>query len=261
MTKKVYLYKRFERFWHWSQTLLIFALIFTGFEIHGVSRFMGYENAVIWHNNAAWAFIVLIVFAIFWHLTTDEWKNYIPTAKNFRAQVSYYLTGIFRHAPHPTGKRTLSKLNPLQRLVYFFLKILLIPLMVLTGLLYMYFHYPVKGIELDSLKYLAVLHTLGAYLLLSFIIIHLYLITTGKTITSNLKAMVTGWEEMDEEEIKEIVAEAVDGAGLKIKPVHEDENSKEEVKDLLVDALKETETKVKEEKMEGQKKGTKKKKS
>lgn len=254
MTKKVYLYKRFERFWHWSQTLLIFALIFTGFEIHGVSNFMGYENAVVWHNNAAWAFIILIIFAIFWHLTTDEWKNYIPTKENFNAQVSYYLTGIFRHAPHPTGKRTLSKLNPLQRLVYFFLKVLLIPLMVFTGLLYMYFHYPVQGIELDSLEYLAVLHTLGAYLLLSFIIIHLYLITTGKTLSSNLKAMVTGWEEMDEEEIKEIVEEAVDSAGLKIKADSKDEKSREEVKELLVKALKETEDKVKDEKMDGQKK-------
>ncbi len=254
MTTKVYLYKRFERFWHWSQTLLIFTLVFTGFEIHGVSSFMGYENAVIWHNNSAWAFIILIIFAIFWHLTTDEWKNYIPTARNFKAQVNYYLTGIFRHAPHPTRKRSLSKLNPLQRLVYFFLKILLIPLMVVTGLLYMYFHYPVKGIELDSLKYLAILHTLGAYFLLSFIIIHLYLITTGRTLTSNLKAMITGWEEMDEEEIKEIVVEAVDGAGVKIKPVHEDKKSREEVKELLVDALKESENKVKEEEMEGQKK-------
>jgi len=255
MTKKVYLYKRFERFWHWAQTLLIFTLIFTGFEIHGVSSFMGYQNAVEWHNNAAWAFIILIVFAIFWHLTTDEWRNYIPTANNFKAQVQYYLTGIFRNAPHPTRKRSLSKLNPLQRLVYFFLKVLLIPLMVFTGLFYLYFHYPVKGIELESLEYVAVLHTLGAYLLLSFIIIHLYLITTGRTITSNLKAMLTGWEEMDEEEIKEIVFEAVDEAGVKIKSVKQDKDSRNEVKELLVDALKETENKVIEESMDGQKKG------
>lgn len=252
--KKVYLYKRFERFWHWSQTILIFILVFTGFEIHGTSSFVGYESAVIWHNNAAWAFIILIVFAIFWHLTTDEWKNYIPTKKNFKAQVNYYLTGIFKNAPHPTRKRTLSKLNPLQRLVYFGLKILLIPLMVITGLFYMYFHYPVQGVEFESLKYMAIFHTLGAYMLLSFIIIHLYLITTGRTLSSNLQAMVTGWEEMDEQEIKEIVAEAVDGAGVKIKSADEDDESREEVKDLLIDALKETESKVKDNQLDGQQK-------
>ncbi|MCF8369739.1 MAG: cytochrome b/b6 domain-containing protein [Bacteroidales bacterium] len=260
MTKKVYLYKRFERFWHWSQTILIFALTFTGFEIHGVSNFIGYENAVVWHNNAAWAFIILIIFAIFWHLTTDEWRNYIPTVNNFKAQVNYYLTGIFRHAPHPTKKLTLSKLNPLQRLVYFGLKILLIPLMVASGLLYMYFHYPLQGIELDSLKYIAILHTLGAYLLISFVIIHLYLITTGRTLTSNLNAMITGWDEMEEDEIKGIVIEAVDGAGLRIRSEKGDEKSRAEVKSILVNALKETEYKVMEDDMEGQKKEIKRKK-
>jgi len=217
MTKKVYLYKKFERFWHWAQSLLIFFLVLTGYEIHGTTSFIGYEQAVVWHNNAAWAFIVLIIFTIFWHITTDEWKNYIPTKKKFKAQVRYYLTGIFNNAPHPTKKRTLSKLNPLQRLVYFGLKIILIPIMVITGLMYMFFHYPVQGIELESLEYVAIVHTLGAYLLLSFIIIHLYLITTGRTLTSNLKAMVTGWEDMDEEEVKEIEEEAQEIANKKIK--------------------------------------------
>lgn len=250
--KKVYIYKRFERFWHWAQTLLVMSLIFTGFEIHGATSFMGYEQAVIWHDRAAWAFIILIVFAIFWHFTTNEWRNYIPTKKYMKAQVDYYLTGIFKNAPHPTKKTTLSKLNPLQRITYFGLKIILIPLTVFSGLLYMYFNYPVSWLELDSLETVALIHTLGAYLLLSFLIIHVYLITTGRTLTSNLKAMITGWEMMEEEEIKEIVEEAVDQAGMIIKPATKDAKGKDEVKELLVEALKETEDKVLDEKMEGQ---------
>ena len=121
------MYKRFERLWHWSQALLIISLLITGFEVHGVYRLFGFEQAVDHHITLAWTLIGLWAFAVFWHLTTDEWKNYIPTAKNFKAQVQYYLTGVFRHAPHPTRKRSLSKLNPLQRLVYFFLKILNLP--------------------------------------------------------------------------------------------------------------------------------------
>jgi len=31
------------------------------------------------------------------------------------------------------------------------------------------------------------------------VIVHMYLITTGHTITSNLKAMVTGYEELEDE--------------------------------------------------------------
>jgi thiosulfate reductase cytochrome b subunit len=226
--KKVYLYKGFERFWHWTQTLLIFFLMLTGFEIHGTYQLMGYEHAVRWHDNAGWAFLVLIVFAIFWHITTGEWKQYVPTIKNLRAQIRYYLTGIFNNAPHPTGKRLLSKLNPLQRLVYFGLKILVIPVMVVSGFLYLYFNYPLQGFELNSLMPVAYIHTIGAYILIAFVIIHLYLITTGRTIFSNLKAMITGWEEMEEHEAEIAVKDVIESAKQYVKPTNGNGKAKKE---------------------------------
>lgn len=202
--KKVYIYKLFERFWHWSQALLIFFLGITGFEIHGSFALFGFENAVKYHNVAAISLIILIIFAIFWHFTSGEWKQYLPTAKNLNAQLNYYIFGIFRNAPHPTSKTTLSKLNPLQRLVYLGLKILVIPIMVVSGLLFLFYRYPQKGnietLNIQNLEVIALVHTLGAFLLIAFIIMHLYLITTGQTLTSNLKAMITGYEELEEEE-------------------------------------------------------------
>ncbi len=255
--KKVYLYKGFERFWHWIQTVLILFLMLTGFEIHGSYELFGYEFAVRWHNNTAWILLGLIVFAIFWHLTTENWKQYMPTVKNLRAQIDYYIVGIFRNAPHPTRKRTLSKLNPLQRLVYFALKIILIPVMVISGFLYLYFNYPLPGIEMESLEPIALVHTLGAFLLVTFLVIHIYLITTGRTLTSNLRAMITGWDEMDDEEVKEIVEEAIEETGLKIKSVGKNKEDNE-VRDLVIEALEETSKKVKENKLRGQ---TKKKKN
>lgn len=168
------------------------------------NEFFGFESAVRIHNFAAWAFIVLIIFAIFWHITTGEWKQYVPTTKNLKAQAEFYLLGIFRNAPHPTKKTVISKLNPLQRLVYLGLKILVIPVMVLSGLLFMFYRYPqgdkIAFINIDSLEVIALIHTAGAFALLAFILVHLYLITTGHTITSNLNAMITGWEELDEED-------------------------------------------------------------
>ena len=250
--KKVYLNKKFERFWHWGQTVLIITLILTGFDIHGTTDFLGYEKAVQIHDISAWAFLVLIVFAIFWHLTTDEFRQYLPTKRNLMAQLNYYLIGIFANAPHPTKKRTLSKLNPLQRITYFALKLIIIPVMVISGLLYMYFDYPDISSEMTSLEPIALIHTLGAYLLLVFLIIHLYLITTGRTVTSNLYAMITGWEVVDDYEVKELVEEAVELVGKKIKPVNEDKQSHEDVKELVIKALKETEGKVKEDKLDGQ---------
>lgn len=201
--KKQLVYSRFNRIWHWSQTGLILFLALTGFEIHGSLRFFGFEQAVTFHNTAAYAFLILIVFAIFWHFTTGEWRQYLPTRQHLRAQIEYYITGIFRNAPHPTRKTALTKLNPLQRLVYLALKIMVIPIMVLSGLLYMYYRYPQSGIihqlNIDGLEAIALLHTAGAFFLISFVIVHVYLITTGHSPTSNLKAMITGYEDVDDD--------------------------------------------------------------
>ena len=199
--KREYVYRSFERFWHWAQAALIFFLALTGFEIHGSLRFFGFEESVRYHNVAAMSFLVLIAFAIFWHFATGEWRQYIPTSQHLRAQAEYYVLGIFRNAPHPTRKTVLSKLNPLQKLVYAGLKLLVIPIVVASGLLYMFYRYPqryeVVGLNIQSLQNIALVHTLGAFMLVSFLVAHVYLITTGHTVTSNLKAMITGYEELE----------------------------------------------------------------
>jgi thiosulfate reductase cytochrome b subunit len=251
--KKVYLYEAFERFWHWGQTLLVLALIVTGFEIHSSYELLGYKLAVQWHNNAAWAFIVLVVFAIFWHVSTDAWKNYIPTINNLRAQLDYYLLGIFKDAPHPSRKRVLSKLNPLQRIIYLGLKILVIPVMAGTGLIYYYFNSPESRLEVSSVEPIALIHTLGAFLLVTFLVVHLYLITTGQTLFSNLNAMVTGWDVMDDNEVKEIIEEAIEETGQKVKSKRSATKRSKEVNDIVADALSETEKKVRNKELASQK--------
>jgi len=208
--KQVYVYKAFERFWHWMQAILIFFLAFSGFEIHGSYTFFGFQDAVKYHNIAAYMLIVIIVFAIFWHFSTGEWRQYVPSFHNIAAQLNYYIFGIFKNAQHPTKKTVLTKLNPLQKLTYFGLKILVIPVIVTSGLLYMLYRYPqrhgIEALNIESLELIAIIHTVAAFLLLSFIITHLYLITTGEKVTTNLKAMLTGYEELDEHNDEEKVS-------------------------------------------------------
>ena len=201
--KREYVYQGFERFWHWTQAVLILFLALTGFEIHGTLAFFGFEQAVRYHSVAAVGLVVLIALAIFWHFTTGEWRQYIPTRENLRAQAGYYVVGIFRDAPHPTRKTALSKLNPLQRLVYLALKLLVIPVIVTSGLLYMFYRYPqsrgIEALDVNGLTSIAVVHTAGAFLLVAFLVGHVYLITTGRTPSSNLRAMITGWEDLEDE--------------------------------------------------------------
>ncbi len=201
--RRAYIYNGFNRFWHWSQAALIIFLALTGFEVHGTFTIFGYEKAALFHRTASWALMVLIVFAIFWHFESGMWKQYIPTTKKLVAQIQYYTVGIFKGAPHPTQKTELTKLNPLQRFTYLGFKLFLVPLTVISGILYLTHKsidqnhvVIIKDIPLETI---AILHTIGAILLMVFLVIHVYMTTTGHTPTSNIKAMITGYEDLEEE--------------------------------------------------------------
>ncbi|MES9904819.1 MAG: cytochrome b/b6 domain-containing protein [Sedimenticola sp.] len=199
MSERIYIFKRFERFWHWAQALLIIFMMLTGFEVHGSYRLFGFEQAVNLHTTAAWTLIILWLFAIFWHFTTGEWRQYIPTLEKVEAVILYYLTGIFTHAPHPFRQTTLHKHNPLQRLAYLFVKLMINPLLWFSGLLYMFYNdWSDWGLGWLPLEWVALLHTLGAFMMLIFLVVHLYLITTGHTPTAHIKAMISGWEEVED---------------------------------------------------------------
>ena len=196
MGERIYIFKAFERFWHWAQAALIITLLITGFEIHGTYKLFGFAKALNTHTTAAWSLIGLWIFAIFWHVTTGEWRHYIPTTDKILVVARYYSSGIFRGEPHPFKPSSLNKHNPLQRLTYLGILVCVSPLLWVTGwLLYFYGDWKAWGLETLSLETVAVLHTVGTFLMLAFLISHLYLVTTGRTPTAHLKAMVTGWEE------------------------------------------------------------------
>ncbi len=199
MGERIYIFKRFERFWHWSQAALIIFMLITGFEVHGSYHLLGYKDAATFHTIAAWTLVGLWVFAIFWHFTTGEWKQYIPTMEKVQAMLRYYLTGIFTNAPHPFKQTRLRKHNPLQRLAYLFVLVLINPLIWITGWFYLFYSsWSDWGVAWLSLEYVALFHVIGAFMMLIFLIAHVYLATAGHTPTSHIKAMITGWEEIED---------------------------------------------------------------
>lgn len=197
--QRIYIFKRFERFWHWAQAALIIFLMLTGFEIHGAYQLFGFEEVTEFHTIAAWSLIILWVFAVFWHFTTGEWKQYIPTLEKVDAMFKYYLTGIFTHAEHPFRQTRLRKHNPLQRLAYLFFWLVISPVIWFSGWFYLFYSsWADWGLgSVLSLEWVAFFHTLGAFMILIFFIAHVYLATAGHTVMSHIKAMITGWEEVD----------------------------------------------------------------
>jgi thiosulfate reductase cytochrome b subunit len=206
--EQIYLYTRFERFWHWFQAALVVFLAITGLEVHGVYQLFGFDLAGHLHNAAGISWFILYVFIVFWQLTTGQWKHYIPTTKKLFTVASYYVYGIFKGLPHPVPKSERNKHNPLQRLTYLGISVILIPVQVISGLLYyLYNSWPVLGISL-KLSTVATIHVAGAFLLVAFLIVHVYMTTTGHSITCHLKAMCSGWEEVPKNNYSEHMEDA-----------------------------------------------------
>jgi thiosulfate reductase cytochrome b subunit len=198
-TQRVYIFKRFERFWHWTQAALIIFMMLTGFEVHGTYTLFGWAKAAHLHTNAAWALVGLWVFAIFWHFTTGEWKQYIPTLEKVDVMLKYYVTGIFTDAPHPFRTTPLLKHNPLQRLAYLFVKLLINPLIWISGFAYLFYRdLGAIGLGGIALAPIALVHTAAAFLMLIFFIAHVYLTTAGHTPMAHIKAMITGYEDVED---------------------------------------------------------------
>ena len=196
--RQVKVYPRFERFWHWSQALLIFVLFFTGTNLHGLHHVLYFGTAVTVHTLAALALVVLWVFAIFWHLTTGNWRHYMPTSKGLFQVARFYAFGIFRGEHHPYRKAFWRKHNPLQALSYLALKLVLFPAVWLTGIAYLLYnfweHQPNAGVMLEVV---ANIHLLAAYAIIAFVIIHIYLLTTGHSFAAHVKPMITGYDTLD----------------------------------------------------------------
>ncbi|MGQ9367605.1 cytochrome b/b6 domain-containing protein [Azospirillum sp. A39] len=195
---KVYVYKRFERFWHWSQAVLVLALLVTGGEIHGSWDLLGWGRAARFHTLLAYALLGLWAFAVFWHVTTGEWRQYVPTTRRLAAVARFYAVGIFRGEDHPYRKTAEAKLNPLQRLAYLFLKLAINPLLIVSGLLYLTVNdWAAWGLTGPTLGTVALVHTGAAFLMAAFVVVHVYLTTTGHSVFAHVRAMITGWEDLD----------------------------------------------------------------
>jgi thiosulfate reductase cytochrome b subunit len=196
--RRVMVYTRFERFWHWAQMALILVLLFTGFAIHGFYRPIDFETAVTLHTSFALGLVLLWIFAIFWHLTTGTWKHYVPTTQGLWRVAQFYAFGIFKGEKHPYRKAYWRKHNPLQALTYLALKLILFPIIWISGVAYLlYFLWDTVGASGTLLSSVALIHTAAAFATLAFIIVHVYLFTTGHSFTEHVKPMVTGFDEVE----------------------------------------------------------------
>lgn len=200
MATPVRLYTRYERFWHWLQAVAILLLIATGLEMHLGERvtLLGFSLAVRAHEVVGFLVVANALLAAFYHLASGAIRQYLPEPRGFFAgaerQVRYYVRGIFRGEPHPFERAPGRKLNSLQQVTYLGILNVLLPAQMLTGILMWGVQRWPQLDTVGGLALLAPVHALGAWAFAAFLLMHVYLTTTGPTPAANLRSMLTGWE-------------------------------------------------------------------
>ncbi|MGB5292937.1 MAG: cytochrome b/b6 domain-containing protein, partial [Lysobacterales bacterium] len=202
--ERVHMYDVYERLWHWIQASAIMLLIFTGLVIHKPHLFgiFSFPYMVNVHNVLGFILITNAVLSLFYHLASGEIRQYLPEPKGFvantLAQMMYYSRGIFAGNPHPLEKTKEHKLNPLQQVTYLAILNILLPAQIITGILIWGLQrWPHIAAELGGLPMLALVHTLVAWAFAAFIVMHIYLTTTGHKPTAGIESMITGWDEVE----------------------------------------------------------------
>ena len=206
--RRVYLYTVYERCWHWLQAAATIGLLITGVELHwpGSIRMLGFPLAVSVHEVLGFILLGNAFLALFYHLTTGEIRQYLPEPRDFFTlavkQARYYLQGIFRGEPHPIQRDPHRKLNPLQEVTYLMILNVLLPLQMFSGLLmWGTQQWPAAVEAIGGLPTLAKVHTLGAWLFAAFLIAHVYLTTTGSTPLALTRAMIVGWDQIEDDHV------------------------------------------------------------
>ena len=206
MTKRVELYSLYERIWHWLQALSIIALSVTGFEIHAPQtlRLFGFSAASRLHEALALFTIANGFLSLFYHVTTGAIRQFMPEPKDMLSmgavQLRYYVYGIFHGEQHPFVRQQGNKLNLLQQVTYLAILNVLLPLQLITGvLMWRAGNWPRLMDALGGLRSIATLHVGVAWLFVAFVIMHVYLTTTGHTPLAHIKAMIVGHESKEAE--------------------------------------------------------------
>ena len=214
-TERIYMYESYRRFWHWLQTASIVILLLTGLIIHRPDIFgaFSFRGMVTIHNVIAVILVINAALSLFYHLVTDRIREFIPHPYGFFddaiVQAKYYMTGIFKGQPHPFEKVPNSRMNPIQKATYFGILNVLLPLQIITGaLMWLVQKYPNI---LGGLPFLAPFHSLVAWTFATFILGHVYMTTTGATPLEAMRAMVTGYEEVEVYEPEEVEEKIEEG--------------------------------------------------
>lgn len=203
MSERVFILPLWIRIWHWTNALLIIILTVTGASLYFSNpdlMLVRFDLAARIHDVAGLALVALYGFFVVANIVSGNWWQYVPKPGQFlekcRRQTHYYIWGIFRGEPHPYPPTAAANFNALQQIIYWIIMYLFMPLLLITGVMFLWPDLaPKRVFGYDGLMPVAVLHSLAALVIVTFMIAHIYLGTTGLKVSSLFKMIITGWHE------------------------------------------------------------------
>lgn len=203
MSERIYLLPLWIRVWHWTNALLIITLTVTGFSLHFADPklpLVEFSLAARIHDVAGVLLVAVYGFFVVANIVSGNWWQYVPkppgVLERCWRQTVWYCVGIFRGEPHPYAVTKEDNFSALQAVIYWGIMYLVLPVVLFTGLVFLFPQLaPDRLFGFDGLLPVAVLHYLSGAAIVMFMTAHIYLGTTGSTVTSMFRTMITGWHE------------------------------------------------------------------
>ncbi len=206
--RRLYIHPLPVRIWHWINAVGFVLMVLTGLQIRyvGLINVVSFRTAVAVHNSVGFVLIANFFVWLGFYLFSDQIKAYqseLSPRKHFRAtfrQIYYYGYGIFKGEPNPFHVSIYRKFNPLQTMTYQLVLMLLVPIQFYTGILM----WDVKRFSaqvdfLGGVRVIDTVHVLIFITVIFYLFVHVYLSTLGHTRTAHFKAMLTGYDDIEEE--------------------------------------------------------------
>lgn len=188
------------RTWHGLQALMFLGLVVSGLNLHYLDApwvFLSFPTAVKTHNVCGVGSALLWSFFLVVNKISGNQRHYVPRKMRIRqafsAQLRYYTYDMFRSVPPPAPEAEGSKFNPVQLLTYVAIMYVVLPLSILSGIVLLYpVLAPATALAWGGLWPTALVHLAAGYVLTLFLIFHVYLATTGETVGTLYREMLTG---------------------------------------------------------------------
>jgi thiosulfate reductase cytochrome b subunit len=224
--QRVYINPLPIRIWHWTNATGFLLIILSALQMRyvGLINVVSFRTAVLTHNYVGFVLIANYFIWLVFYLTSDKIKVYHPQfdvrkyfADSFR-QMYFYGYGIFKGEPNPFRVSAYSKFNPLQAMIYQLMMIILVPVQFYTGLLlWDVSRFSAQVNFFGGVRVIDTVHVLIFAFFMFFIPFHVYLATLGHTAFAHIKAMITGYEEIEEEEAEAAKAAAATAPAREVR--------------------------------------------